>query len=243
MIAAINILLMIFTFGMYQAYDITYYDMTLDTPIVELNDKSLKEVFENGIININSDFNNVSGWNPYGGIYTVSDGIAIFTANGTQPFTSLHQDITIDGHVYYHNAYIRVLNTNAKRISILISSSITKLIENPVYNEWYYLSAKNIAGSNLRFQTIVNYENALIANGNQHELDYYKLYDMTLLGISSLTVEEMDYYFTLYQDIKENGSIHEMTYTENTFDIHDLTIIILSFAVWYFSIKIIKEVF
>ena len=62
--------------------------------------------------------------------------------------------------------------------------------------------------------------------------------DLTSLGIDDLTVEDMDYYYSIY----EQGGLYEMTTIENVLDMNDLIIIICSGAVWIFVIKILKEV-
>lgn len=176
----------------------SYQNFLLNIPIPALNNHTLREVFEEGIFNLNSEFDTVSNWVSFGGTYIVLDGVATQTGNGAQTYMSFHQDILLNGHKYYHVSRSRIIYNNAVDFRILISGNTTKIQNNPIINEWYILSAVYTATISTRFQTIINYGTTLLQNGSQWQVDYYRLYDMTSLGIDTLTISQMDYWYKVF---------------------------------------------
>ena len=77
----------------------------------------------------------------------------------------------------------------------------------------------------------------------QRSAKYYKdktfIIDLTTLGISSLTVAQMDTYFQMYQD---NISGNDVTYIQNEMTITDLTYIIGFGFIWFVVIWSIRKV-
>jgi len=82
----------------------------------------------------------------------------------------------------------------------------------------------------------------VVLGADAGQFNYYKdiyLINKTALGISSLTVEQMDTYFQMYQD---NISGNDVTYTQNEMSITDLTYIIGFGFIWFVIIWSIRKV-
>lgn len=239
MIIFIQTMLMLITFGQFSLYNITYVDRTIDTPIVELNNHTLREVFEGGNLVVNGDFSDGSnGWILLGMNGSVSNGIYSLTS-------------------YTQGGSLRYINetTISKFYAIARVKTDSNLVLLAFKNGSNYIDLKYHSGSN-SYQNLSNVFNTTIANVNdfiyvgdnrisgwtQIDVDYIYLYNLNILGISSLTVEQMDSYFNEYQELKE-VSEHSYTYTINEVTLTDFMVVLSSAVIWFFIIKFLKEVF
>lgn len=218
MIIFIQTLLMILTFGQFSLYDITYNDLTLDTPIEELNNHTLKEVFEDSEI-IKQGYTSVNA---------NTDNVIFQTA-----FTSSV------GHMFYWRITHSGMNSNLRNTLYFYggtpeaqNTSTNNLIDGGTYSGVYTTTQNN---NNVGWW--IHTPDIIVGF-----IDF-KVYDLTTLGISSLTVSQIDSYFNQYQDLLLNGSVHEYTYTQNEVTLTDFTIILLSASIWYAVLRIFKEVY
>lgn len=191
-------------------------DIGLDTPIAELNNYSLREVFEIPI-NTNSDFNGITGYSSNNSSISESSGVITNTGDGTSNLPRFNQSTNnaySNGKKYYTIIRARVTNINAT--SLFVRFGVTgmtavqsSIVTNPIINTWYeqgVISTMTSGGSgNVQVFYGHGYVLAGTANGAVAEFDFAKTYDLTSLGIDTLTVEQMDYWYGVYEAIK-NGS-------------------------------------
>jgi hypothetical protein len=240
MIIFIQTLLIIITFGQFSLYNITYVDRTIDTPIAELNNHTLREVFEGGNLVVDPYFEDDTKWfKSSTGFLTGNQlfmdrtGLSLIYPNiAVNPLQN-----TINGNIYYAR-YERKQNPNS---TVGLSSSYIQLgaTQYQSSNEVYSIKGTPDFSSNKNI-----YINNFIASDNilSFTLKSYHVIDMTSLGISALTVEQMDSYFNEYQELKE-VSEHSYTYTINEVTLTDFMVVLSSAVIWFFIIKFLKEVF
>ena len=161
-------------------------DIGLDTPIAELNNHSLREVFEEGQLINNPDFtsSDITWWITRLNV-TVSGGKALFVNASGEDSYLVKNGLLVSGNNYY-------IVTNANNISntIRIDGLGTNNIQIPqgVTKQIRTATSKNFT---LTRTTPTGATNV--------ELDYIYLYNLTSLGIDSLTTSQMDYWYGVYE--------------------------------------------
>jgi hypothetical protein len=229
-----------FTFGHVELLTVDYH--SIDISIAELNNHTLREVFELGNLVVNGDFSNgLSGWSTYGGntthnISTVGDILVIQrTSVGenvsfAQPITltvsnKMYSYFTIASSYDFATANINYIATVDNYPLYSLNGAFTKesIIQTVTSNDGLYILTNNLN----------------IDNGEQINIMNVGVIDLTSLGISALTLEQMDAYFEMYQ---ENISGNDVTYVANEMSITDLTYIIGFGFVWFVIIWSIKKV-
>lgn len=195
--------------GIIQVGDTTIYEndiqvlYDLDYPQAQLNNHTLREVFEGGQKLLNNNFTSSSNWTATGGSssFSVTDGIATFTP--TVQYSDLRQDIVLPISSYY---IVSRLKTASATTSITLNAR-------KVSNMTGQLSINSIATTNWQLLSGIwsldNSENSRIRIVDNRSsawdnilIDYIFAIDRTALGISSLTVAQMDYWFSIYQTLK-----------------------------------------
>jgi len=296
MIRIINFIIILLTWGMVEIIEVDYsndihtnieelgerslYDVfSVDyktTDIVNLNNQSLNDVFVIGNKIVNPDLlldvdtnGRADGWAfaPTTDIvYTLTDGIQRIQNNRlTNEFTS--QRSTFDNHTIQVNDviyYVAKMNYNLQSFQIYNNGSV--LVRGST------IGTDRVSG---RFvSTIVSlslWMYPTINSGQYAELDYFYMYNMTDLGISSLTVSDMDDYYDafisedilleafndyndlsftqqqlddyydLYVSSQELEPYERFETTTNVLDISDLIIIMVWLIGYYLSFKLIKK--
>jgi hypothetical protein len=189
----------------------------LDSKIIALNNKSLREVFEGGQLVNNADFNNgTTGWSSINATSTASNGIILNTGNGTSSSPSLRQSLTTYvANTFYSVFRVRVTNANATSIIFSLRGTTTagstlNIDQNtPIQNNFYVLSNKaTLSGGagDLQIRIIHSYVDDATANGKVMEVDYAYTFNLTTLGITHLTKAELDEYFALYLKYKQTDN-------------------------------------
>jgi hypothetical protein len=178
--------------------------LTLDTPISELNNHTLREVFETGNMITNGDFTNgINGWTSVNSMKVLnttdykSSPASISQNNYKQ---ALYQDIaglsTDFFFVSFYSKYISGAYYPLLSIRDFQAFSNSTFLEN-TSSQWSSQTAISSKINGLRimlghFATDVSisclYDNIIVLN-------------LTSLGIDTLTVEQMDYYYSLYREL------------------------------------------
>lgn len=209
--------------GIIQVGDTTIYQndiqilYDLDYPQAQLNNHTLREVFDGGNLITNGNFDtNVTGWLGQGGTNSwLSGGFLQSLGSGTVSFVLVYRDngvVPLSTDNIYQVHRFRVRDSLVTNIKIVYDGStggtdkIVYTLNSPLQNEWYNISVKNTFPSDAtglnRTKIERNYLNTINANGSIMEIDYVFSINMTSLGISSLTVAQMDYWFNIYQTLK-----------------------------------------
>jgi len=200
-IAFLISVLTLFTVPPYATYDNN--DTTIDTPIAELNDNTLREVFEDSSIFdseqlvTNGDFSDgTTGWTKTPtATYSVSDGVMKF--NPTTQYDSLNSSPldTVIGNKYYYVGSIKS-NTNTGRFQL--GSTLVSTIANNVFTLYgSFFIATGTAHS------IILYENQTVAG--EYYLDYAYAFNIS-------TLQANKQYSPLYEttfDLMSDGEIKE----------------------------------
>ena len=192
------------------------YNYFLNQPIEELNNLTLKEVFEDGNNVLNPDFNDgLNGWYSPTYTLTVSDNILIASL-GTSQFSSVRQNNVYDiNNQFYVSIRLRDTSGNSTRL-VISELGTSNAIEtfNPIINQWYTLSGI--------FNTIKDNGDLYIGNfGSSTTLEIdgnasvYAI-NMTNLGLDNLTQEQMDYYYDRYLRYKDS-TINDYTTVFNNY--------------------------
>ena len=180
----------------------------LDEPIAELNNHTLREVFEGG--NLIGPTNTLVGWVAYNNaIISVENDYIKIVGNMTLPETGIRKaNIVIPiGHYFYTVFDMKVADTtNADRIRQYRPPFKDYLLNN-VDNEWHTYSHTLLndiqVTANAYFNVI--YDNETYALGATHYIRNTYQIDLGTFGIS-LTVD-MNYYYNLYKQYKNYTDI------------------------------------
>lgn len=196
-----------------------YYDLILNTtlgldaPIAELNNHTLREVFDGGQLLTNSNIDNNTNWANYAGsTVTFSSGKAIIYRDSNNGGLQYVQNISVSNgdKLYLVSNERKTVNHNTTaqtQIGLLLynvsntilsfqSSNIS--VDNTFKNYTTLLTLNNINVDSVR-PLIYQMSSSGIT---ELEVDSVKLYNLNTLGISALTVSQMDYWFNVYQAIQ-----------------------------------------
>jgi len=131
-------------------------------------------------------------------------------------------DVSINDYLYTNKSTVLINNYDSSLIHISRTTMTTKKFQNIV--------AENIRLS--QFDNGLTYFNETTVLINQ-----------TSLGIDTLTVEEMDFYYSLYQDCVNNVDNYIYTtydFTPSEITLNHILIIALSLGLWYVIFKLIR---
>lgn len=171
--------------------------LTLDTPIVELNNHTLREVFETGNLAINGDFSNGStGWGyTAGGSFTFNN-VAVGTVASL--YGRLYQIFSnrVIGNSYYITASVSVSVPNSiKLVAFNTGSSSFHSGSGNFENLSLIVVAPNTADT---YIGITDYRSS---NYTSFSTDNVCFVDLTSLSLTNLTKQTLDYYYSLYREL------------------------------------------
>jgi hypothetical protein len=167
---------------------------------------TLNEVFRDGQLVVNPDFSTTGSWSGFSNSsISISNGLLTSTGLGTDIFSINTQNVASMntlGVKYYVNSRLRTLSnlTTSLRLGMNGDNLSVTTQTSPIQNQWY-----NISGVNTRIftQTLFRidhtYSPAANSNGAVMQVDYAYLYNLTALGLESLTQSQLDYLFTVWQ--------------------------------------------
>lgn len=209
-------------------FALTAYELApLDTTITELNNHSLREVFEDGNLMI-SPFSS----NGNTGTISTNDGITTHTVTNIQSYAGISKTGLLNSGMNGHSLYIRY------EIKPFRNHTTVLYISNNTYSSG--VSAISGQYNLIRLKHTINYNNnsfvfydngALTTSMSIGSVTSYRniyVINLTSLGISSLTVSQMDYWYGVYQTILNedwaDGLTNLLFYSmEATYD-RDITI-------------------
>jgi len=180
-----------------------YYNYLLfddaNTPYLEeLNYYSLNEVFGSPAFEYNytssSDKLNWYDDNTATETYDYNNGIYISSSNRTTTFYAYTDEILDNSKYYYLITSVKVLQeTEYFRIGFSQNTNERKYIYNPTPNIYitYTLKGNPVIGR-------VDYVADISALGDTIHMDYYKIIDITALGIDHFTQAQLDNYYNDY---------------------------------------------
>lgn len=167
--------------GRYLRSDV--FPLTLDTPITALNGNTLREVFEDGKIDLSMFYTAMD-------VTYLDNKMQLYYTQNDYPITYPNASyfyITNTLHYYYYNFEYGYDNSNALKF-FQISSEV-------VSNKTGIKTG--VSGTYIYFNHAVNTGQII-----DYEIDYLYLIDLTALGINNLTVEQMDYWYRVYSRLK-----------------------------------------
>jgi hypothetical protein len=204
-------LLLLFTITLFYSIPTQAYTINdLDVEISILNNLTLREVFIDGQLIANPSFeNDINGWLTFNSVNTYVNNNLINTAglaaNNARVGTLIVASGNI-GDIYYSTTKFRILNTSAASFNYAIghidvglfgngfaNSSITS----PIINQYYNISLRGVSTTTaaIRTRLLHTYSTNLIADGKEAEIEYAYAYNLTTLGLTSLTQQQLDYWF------------------------------------------------
>jgi hypothetical protein len=219
MIRILTLLVSLFTFGLVDLAEITYEipvtDMLYfnDTPIEDLNGLTLNEVF------------NGSQVIPY----AQSNGIVNLTTISNINPSNYEVRILINTDQHYLRVELQYNNLH-NRFFIFTQQILYNSDTSGLDNSLLILSYKNSSTS--PFWRFIGYTDSNITD-TYLKINYLNLDD---LGLTSLTKEQLDRYYELWQNPELN-----ITYEINTLDTQDIVILIASQSVWTIMIHLLYK--
>lgn len=223
MIAVLNWLLSVMTFGLVSLASISNTMYYIDEPISELNGLSLNEVF-----NLQADLNDFDEYS------TSTYGLARYT-NAYQ--------INNNYYVSYEQK-IEALSYTASfgknRINF-INGTIFLIADTIALQTGEYVYFSKIFTANTTQSKYITFYNSSSSNSTQFVKNVV-IVDMTDLGINQ-TKDEMDDWYDIYiKSINNEGVYYENTYILNTLDMSHVVVIVGSFFLWTWLYKFLKGV-
>ena len=189
--------------GTPESYDVDTFIMDKDSPITELNNHTLREVFEDGQLITNNEFTtNTVGWNSTGASLSATSGIATWFANSANDYLQYNIN-RLNGNIYYIVSRLSTTISNKVGISSLGATQGSYHSGSNLYEN---ISIKYVSpGNNASWGVgIIDISTSAWANVL---IDSVNVINLTTLDISDLTVTEMDYWFSVYQAIENNDTI------------------------------------
>jgi hypothetical protein len=194
----IYILLLLFTITLFYSIPTEAYSLDAnDIPITQLGGLTLNEVFKDNNLLINPDFNNGgTNWVSNNSTSTYLNGIATVLATAFLGGISQY-DTPVASNIYYMNSSIYSPNDSlivqytdniasdirfnvSPNIDYLFYSAIGPITLNGGLNSGVYL----LNTGSIPFSNVF--------------IDYINIYNLTNLSLTSLTKNELDYYFNLW---------------------------------------------
>lgn len=160
----------------------------LDQPVKELNNHTLREVFETNQILLNNNFDDDTAWGVQNGVVAVFDNSEVIFQN-FDSYTGIRQTVSyINNNQYYYifrakgDGTLQINTANTGINEYILTNNYTlysfEYIKNPIMLDYFGLA--NVQVNKTTY------------------LDYIYLIDKTALGITNLTKEQMDTYYDLY---------------------------------------------
>jgi hypothetical protein len=230
MIRILTLLVSLFSFGLVDLAEITYEipvtDMLYfnDTPIEELNGLTLNEFFIDSNITESVTDNE---WLAENGAFFDTNGYILVNTR----FSSITASLSIQPtSSQYLMIYTILETTSGLDLKHVLSNGLNFVITSLSSNLGYY--QRRINTSFTVNQQIFYQDNTA---GQIKITDIY-LYNLTTLGLTSLTNEQLDRYYQLWLNPQLN-----ITYEINTLDTQDLIILLASQSVWTIMIHLLYK--
>jgi hypothetical protein len=223
------------TFGMISIAETTTDIITLDTPIEELNDLTLNEVFRDGNMLINE-------WLEIGLSIVINNDVLELYNSSTETTTPyIYQFVdTLNTYTYYSRyeyfIYDDDIRQTYSRLGTASSDNGYVSSVPPEINQW-------VVGSHIKIKTSNDtvfriYTSYILGSELDIHIKNTYLIDLTSLGIDNLTQQQLNNYYDLYI----NGGYYEYDAVLNDLDMTDFIIISSSFVLWLWFMRFVKGV-
>jgi hypothetical protein len=239
MIRILTLLVSLFTFGLVDLAEITYEipvtDMLYfnDTPIAQLNNLTLNEIFRDNNLIINGDFDiNLTNWTINAGTVVWQNGTAKISVETPLDFRQLNLTLLNSNNYYIiYKAY----EDNNGSLTFGLRNANTAITN--IFIQSFTINPQNYS---YIFTTSANGDNLVIGRGSERlgniYIDDVYLINLSSLGLTSLTQSQLDRYYELWQNPELN-----ITYEINTLDIQDIVILLASQSVWTIMIHLLYK--
>lgn len=232
--------------------DTTYYDRKivyeLDVTIPELNNHTLAEVFEDGLKIANFDFSSdFTGWsnvNNFNTISTTDYFSSPKSANQTNELQARYLDIignTTDK--FYISWYGKKVGSGeGARLWVYNRNGFSNGTSKTIISSSWTKDSFIISKTNGIRLMIGHYTDNVVVNNFYDDI---RVYNLSELGISNLTVEQMDTYFSWYQLAKAGTPYTEYleyVFTPNELSRTDVVILVSSLVIWFFGISFLVSI-
>jgi hypothetical protein len=184
---------------------VAYVNKTIDDPIAELNGHTLREVFEGGNIIEDNEFKSLSNWNLVRATPTLlDDGVKLNVISTlSTEYGYIWQNILSDiipNNNYYHWVELTTLSPEYYGSTLMQYTNLGNVPQGnniPYQSGRYKISfeANSLTGT----YTIAHFRMHL-SNGSGGDIILHNIgmINKNALGITSLTKEQIDYYYSLY---------------------------------------------
>jgi hypothetical protein len=189
-----------------------------DIPIPALNNKTLNEVFVGGQVLSNGDLTSLTNLTNISLTHQIVDGFykQNETAVNTEHYSSMNLSIQPVNSVLYITSKIIDFNTNPRLIFYNRLSNNSFATVNVAPNISFFTTISSLSSTPSQFIRLYTSTNIFLGDINNYAIwDYVYVYNLTSLGIASLTQTQMDAYFEAWQ--RNNAG----TLLANTFIQHD----------------------
>jgi hypothetical protein len=183
-----------------------------DIPIPALNNKTLNEVFVGGQLVANGDFSNgTTGWITNDGTLSVVNG-NLLLSNSTSQFPRAMTTLNLSsGSVIYGITRLRDLLNNVGitgGAGISLRGTPANFSIQTTYNnnnQFQIISNKVTITNNTTELWVTNYQTS--TKPSTTEIDYAYTYNLTSLGIATLTKSQLDYLYQVWQFNQVNALV------------------------------------
>jgi hypothetical protein len=238
MIRILTLLVSLFTFGLVDLaeiiYEIPVTDMLYfnDTPIEELNDLTLNEVFVDGFYPFNNSFRSTVVI--VDNVITVNAAAAGFGSFWGVNNTTIPSNLNDEIYFISKLQNIDIASYSINEFSVYLDSGINLFTINE--NEFFsFLDIVDNLTLDYRFLTRFGLGYTVSDSFTYKNGDIGAI-NLTSLGISSLTKAQMDRYYQLWQNPQFN-----ITYEINELDTQDIVILFASQSVWTIMIHLLYK--
>ena len=237
MIHVINWFVNILTLGLVSIATITTTTYHVDEPIPELNNLSLTQVFEGGNL-VPSDKYDREYSSYYNGIAlgqtlnTIENDVYWFYLNKTY-----NDNISQLNNEWEHGLYIENYGAG-QRIP-----PYTPTVDDVIVKESYQkIVSPTLVSLEPTFSALIIY--GPVGTNRVWYLHDLKMINQNTLGIDNLTKEQMDYWFSIYQQAVANNGVYieSNAHLNNNIHLVDVSAMVISFGLWTWLFKFLKGV-
>jgi hypothetical protein len=189
-----------------------------DIPLAVLDGQTLNEVFRDGNLSTNPNFENgTTGYVPTSSTLSIVNDRLRVTSNGTATSINVRFDSNLPSFttpdVIYYNSGFRLnflSNTFYLRTAFGtgdFAETDTLFTISNINNTYYYSALRNVTVNGKPFHYFIMSDPTTIPNDKYFEVSYINAYNLTALNLTSLTQSQLDYLFNIWQYNNQNALI------------------------------------
>lgn len=211
-----------------------------DFPIEELNNHTLREVFETSLTDITSFIN------PVRASYTIIDDEMILIKSTDMSNGYISTTSYLTNGVYYQRINQANINAiNGVSFANIIVHDDDTLVDrfSEVYTQTAYQTISKISDYRMLDNITTSITRLYIESsviGHEVKTNLFYTIRLDTLDIETLTVEQIDDWFNIYQQNAEREISDTYDYVENDLTMNDLIYIVLFTVLWYYVLRMIR---